>query len=310
MADYKTYSEYLAERFPGGKVQKISVNTGTSCPNRDGTIGHGGCVYCNNASFTPGYVFGATSVAEQLERGKEFFARKYPTMRYLAYFQSFTATYGISPDQLLATYLEAARTPGVAGIIVGTRPDCIDSDTLEVLREVNRQIPVMAELGAETFHNRTLRLIHRGHTAECTADTTRRLAEAGISTGLHLIFGLPGESRADMLESLRLATSLPIDTIKFHHMQIIAATELARQWNEGLLTPHSAPPAIHAEPSDITIWSPEEYARFCREVIASTPSHIAIERFLASAPPAMLIQPRWGMKNHEFANLLNNKHFS
>ncbi len=307
MGSFKTYGEYLAEKFPGGKVQKISVNAGFSCPNRDGSIGRGGCIYCNNSAFTPSYVFDAEDVKTQLERGKEFFARKYPTMRYLAYFQSFTNTFGTDLASLERLYQSAAETEGVVGIIVGTRPDCVPEDVVEVLSRLNERMPVMVELGAESFKAETLALINRGHTPVQTDDAVRRLTAAGISVGLHLIFGLPGESREDMLGSVRHAVSLPVDTLKFHHMQIIADTPLASRWQRGELTAHPEPPKPDASPTDITIWDTDLYLDFCREVIGLIPPHIAIERFTASAPSGLLLAPRWGLKNHEFMNRLNKR---
>ena len=304
MVSFKTYGEYLAEKFPGGKVQKISVNAGFSCPNRDGTIGRGGCIYCNNTAFTPAYAFGSEDVRRQLERGKEFFGRKYPDMRYLAYFQSFTNTFGGSAEELGALYRSAAEVDRVAGLIIGTRPDCMPDEVADILEEINRELPVIVEFGAESFCDRTLGVINRGHTSAQTEEAVRRLAKRGISVGLHLIFGLPGESRRDMLESVERAVSLPIDTIKFHHMQVIEGTPLADRYKAGELRVHPTPPENDAEPCDITLWDVESYLSFCHEVIAAVPTDIAIERFTASAPAPLLLAPRWGLKNYQFMNLL------
>ena len=161
MNSFRTYSEYLAEKFPGGKVQKISVNAGFSCPNRDGSIGTGGCIYCNNSAFSPSYVFGAENVRIQLERGKEFFSGKYPAMRYLAYFQSFTNTFGTDIEELERIYESAATTDGVVGIIIGTRPDCLPDEVIGLLKRLNRKLPVIVELGAESFNEIRLKAINR-----------------------------------------------------------------------------------------------------------------------------------------------------
>lgn len=309
MSLFKTYSEFLSEKFPGFKVQKISVNAGFSCPNRDGTIGHGGCIYCNNSAFTPGYAIKKGSnntVREQIERGKEFFGRKYPEMRYLAYFQSYTNTFTTSRSDLEELYRTAISSPEVIGLIIGTRPDCVPEKTVEVLERINREKPVFIEFGAESFHDRTLLAINRGHKVSETVDGVRRLAAAGISVGLHLIFGLPGENDSDMLDSVRQAVLLPIDTLKFHHLQIIADTPLAGKWRRGELIARDDAAEV-TRSDEITLWNTDRYIDFCRRVIDIVPPTIAIERFTASAPENILIAPRWGLKNYQFMNLLTSR---
>lgn len=289
---YKDYSEYLAEKFPGLKVQKISVNAGFSCPNRDGTIGRGGCIYCDNSSFTPAYCFRATGVREQIEAGKKFFGRKYPEMKYLAYFQSFTNTFG-SVDEIESLYREAFDCPDIVGMIVGTRPDCLPDEIVDMLTALNRRKPVLMELGAETFSDDTLRLINRHHTAAQTKDAVHRLSKAGLSVGLHLIAGLPGENDERVIENVRTACSLPIDSIKMHHLQVIRDSVLHRMWEMG---------EIEVTPYDL-----ERYLDLCVNIIRIVPRHIAIERFLASSPPEKVVAPRWGLKNYQFVNLLHNR---
>lgn len=289
---YKDYSEYLAEKFPGLKVQKISVNAGFSCPNRDGTIGRGGCIYCDNSSFTPAYCFKAKGVREQIEAGKQFFRRKYPEMKYLAYFQSFTNTFG-SADEIETLYREAFDSPDIVGMIVGTRPDCLPDEIIDILAALNRRKPVLMELGAETFCDETLRLINRGHTAGQTVDAVYRLSRAGLPVGLHLIAGLPGESGGRVIENVRTACSLPIDSIKMHHLQVIKDSVLHHRWENG---------QIEVIPYDL-----ERYLDLCVNIIRIVPRHIAIERFLASSPPDKVVAPRWGLKNYQFVNLLHNR---
>lgn len=289
---YKTYAEYLAERFPGeGKVQKIGVSIGRSCPNRDGTIGRGGCTYCNNASFSPDYIAGAADIADTLRRGKEFFARKYPSMRYLAYFQSYTNTHGASFDELVDMYRTAAGVDGVIGIVIGTRPDCVPDTLLDRLSGMNRTVcPVGLEFGAETTHDETLRRVNRGHTWADTVDVVRRAANRGIAVGLHFIMGLPGETRSMMLESVHRAVTLPIDTLKFHQLQIIRHTAMADEYT------------LHPEHFDL--FTPERYAELCRDIIDIVGRRIAIERFVSQAPDNLLVAPRWGLKNYQFTSLL------
>lgn len=289
----KAYSSYLTSIFPGVKVQKISVNAGFSCPNRDGTIGTGGCLYCDNTSFTPGYCFSAGGVVEQLEAGKRFFSRKYPDMRYLAYFQSFTNTFGRSLQELEGIYNAALTVDGVVGIIIGTRPDTLPDETIALLKRLAGRTEVFVELGAETSFDQTLSLINRNHIWQQTVDSVGRLAEAGLHTGLHLIAGLPGETPEMTLKTVERACKLPIETLKIHHLQVLAGTPLHILAEEGKI--------------DIPRFTLDEYIDLCVKIVKLVPPHIVIERFLASSPPAKVISPKWGLKNYEFMNLLRQK---
>lgn len=289
---YKDYAKYIAEFFPDFKVQKISVNSGASCPNRDGTIGTGGCAYCDNSSFTPGYCMQGGDIAAQICAGRKFFARKYPHMKFLAYFQSFTTTHGRDACRLSSMWEEALDQEDIVGLVVGTRPDCLPQEAVDSLRDVARRVPVFIELGAESAHDKTLRLVNRGHTWAQTVDAVRRCADAGLHVGLHMICGLPGESRRDILDSTIAACRLPVESLKFHHLQILKSTPLYDSWLRGDFP--------------LLFDSAEEYARFCCELIEIIPQEIAIERFMASAPPAKVAAPAWGLKNYEFTNLLLN----
>lgn len=290
---YKDFGDYMAEKFPGIKVQKISVNAGFSCPNRDGTIGRGGCIYCDNSSFTPGYCFSNESISSQLNAGKAFFARKYPKMKYLAYFQSFSNTFGRPVEELEQMYREAMNVEDVVGVIIGTRPDTLPQETVGMLGRLNKEMPVIVEIGAETSHDATLELINRGHSWRDVEDAVKRLHEAGLSTGLHLIAGLPGETPEMMLETVRKGVALPIDSIKLHHLQILKNTRLAQLWEGGKLS--------------VEQFTVEKYIDLCIKIINLVPRKIAIERFLASSPPDKVLSPHWGLKNYEFTNLLKNK---
>lgn len=295
---YKQYSEYLRELFGPGKVQKLSINAGLGCPNRDGTIGHGGCSYCSNASFTPAYCLEAQDamqpggVARQIARGREFFARKYPTMRYLAYFQSYTSTFLRDTETLRRMYEEALAQTDVVGLVIGTRPDCLPPPIIDIIADLARYHVVMVELGAETSHDVTLQRVNRGHTWRQVVDAVKALSAVGAHVGLHLIAGLPGESEEDIFTTVSRACELPIDSIKLHQLQIIKGTPLHRQWLDNK--------------ADVISWSAEEYMRLCARIIAGVPRHIAIERFLASAPPDLVVSPRWGLKNHVFTDRLHN----
>lgn len=296
---YKDYADFLAEHFEG-KMQKLTVNAGFGCPNRDGTIGRGGCAYCNNASFSPD--LGAQgSVAAQLESGKLFFERKYPQMRYLAYFQSYTNTHG-DRARLMELYREALGVEKVDGLIIGTRPDCVDDALLADLAAIGK--PVIMEYGAESSHDSTLAIVNRCHTWAQTVDAVRRTAAAGLSVGLHLIMGLPGETREMMLQTVERAAALPIDTLKLHQLQIIRNTALERETvtaPDGNMTFRGVP---------LRLFGVEEYIELCADVVSLlrrlNPA-IAIERFTSQSPDSLLVAPRWGLKNYQFANLLANR---
>lgn len=290
---YTDYNEYLQRFFPGTKVQKISVNAGTGCPNRDGTIGYGGCIYCNNSSFTPAYCFETNGIRRQLEEGKRFFAHKYPTMQYLAYFQSYTGTYRKSVGELEAMYREALETEDVIGLIIGTRPDCIPQDVVDMLSRLNKERPIFVELGVETMSSDTLKLINRGHGPEASRKAITTLANAGLHVGVHLIAGLPGEDNNQVMKSIMEICSLPIESIKLHHLQILRDTPLHHMWKEGKV--------------EITTYTLESYLELCVKIVRAVPRHIAIERFLASSPRELVESPKWGLKNYEFTNLLINK---
>lgn len=295
---YKTFAEYLSEKFPAAhKIQKIGVTTGFSCPNRDGTIGVGGCAYCNNSSFTPDYVGEKSEgravdrIRASLQRGKAFFARKYPSMQYLAYFQSYTNTHGAGVDELMEMYECAAAEPGIIGVIIGTRPDCVADDLLDRLQEMNRRIPVMLEFGAESSHNQTLSYINRGHTWEDVTSAVIRSNRRDIDCGLHFIMGLPGEDEDMMLQTVLRAVDLPIKTLKFHQLQIIRGTRFETEYEQN--------------PERFRLFTPEDYAALCRKIISIvSPTSIAIDRFVSQSPDSLLIAPRWGLKNYQFANLL------
>lgn len=299
---YTEYSEFLAGLWPGKKVQKLAIDAGHNCPNRDGTLGTGGCIYCNNAAFSPAYCHKAGSVAAQIEEGKRFFSHKYPEMQYLAYFQAYTSTHA-PVAELIDAYEEALSQTDVCGLVVGTRPDCMPEELLSYLKAVNKErVPVVVEYGAETFNEQTLRLINRRHTATCVRNAVRETAEAGIAVGLHLILGLPGEDRNDMLASIKEACSLPVSVLKFHQLQVVKGTALSGIWHarqEGRRLP-----AEYTDFPEIIPFALDNYLNICAEIAAMVPKHIAIERFTAQCPPALLEAPNWGLKNYQFVHKL------
>ena len=287
------YQSYIKSIYPDNKVQKISVNAGFTCPNRDGSIGKGGCLYCRNDSFTPSYCLIGDSVTEQIEKGKKFFSRKYKDMKYLAYFQSYTNTYGKDISKITSLYIEALACEDVVGLVIGTRPDTLPDSILDFLKEVNRNTPVFIEIGAETSHDSTLKTINRGHKWRDVVESVNNVSSRGLHCGLHLIAGLPGETIDMMLETVESACNLPIETLKMHHLQILKNTPLHKLWLDGIL--------------DIHPFTLEEYLEFCLRVVDMVPNHIVIERFLAQSPPEIVVAPKWGLKNYQFMNLLRNK---
>ena len=288
---YKTYGELISERFQW-KMQKLAINAGFSCPNRDGTIGTGGCSYCNNQSFVPSYCVPTDSVTKQLEKGKQFFGKKYPNMHYLAYFQAYTSTHSKDRSHLVSLYEEALKVDKIEGIIISTRPDCVDInllDTLKKLEETGKQ--VMFEIGVETTHDITLSRTNRGHSWKVARESIRLVSSYGFDVCVHLIMGMPGETKEDMRLTVERICKEPITSLKLHQMQIIEGTPLASQWRK--------------ETDHCYLFSAEEYIEFCRELIDLIPKNIAIERFTSSAPDNLLLAPRWGLKNYEFTNLLD-----
>ena len=225
---YNDFAGFLTQQFPF-KVQKISVNAGFTCPNRDGSKGYGGCTYCNNQTFNPEYCGGGKSITQQLEEGKLFFAHKYPQMKYLAYFQAYTNTYG-ELSRLKEMYEEALRVKDVEGLVIGTRPDCMPDELLDYLERLNKETFLLVEYGIESTENRTLKRINRGHTFECSAETIRRTAGRGIRTGGHVILGLPGEGTETLLAQAEKISELPLTTLKMHQLQLIKGTRMAHEY--------------------------------------------------------------------------------
>lgn len=288
---YNDFSTFLAGYFPF-KVQKISVNAGFTCPNRDGSKGYGGCTYCNNQTFNPAYCRTGKTVTAQLEDGKAFFARKYPEMKFLAYFQAYTNTYG-ELETLKRMYEEALAVEGVIGLVIGTRPDCMPDSLLDYLEELSRRTFLLVEYGIESADDRTLERINRGHDFACTADAVRRTAARGILTGGHVILGLPGESREQLMEQAETLSGLPLTTLKLHQLQLIRGTRMAREFE------------MH--PEDFHLYTAEEYIGLVIDYVEHLRKDIVLERFISQSPKELLIAPDWGLKNYEFTERLKKR---
>lgn len=285
---YYDFASFLAQYFEG-KVQKISIHAGFTCPNRDGSKGTGGCTYCNNQTFNPEYCNPHLGIRRQLEDGIGFFARKYPTMRYLAYFQAYTNTYG-ELEQLKAMYEEALAVEGVVGLVIGTRPDCMPDTLLDYLEQLSQRSFVMVEYGIESASDKTLLRINRGHDFATAADAIRRTHERGILVGGHLILGLPGEDHAELMQQANTIATLPLDMIKLHQLQLIRGTRMAREYAE--------------HPEEFHLYTVDEYIDLAIDYIERLPETMVVERFISQSPRSLLIAPDWGMKNYQFVDRL------
>ena len=282
---YNEFPLFLKRYFPY-KVQKISLNAGFTCPNRDGTKGQGGCTYCNNQTFNPEYCRTEKTIKVQLEEGKRFFAHKYPEMKYLAYFQAYTNTYA-GLESLKRKYEEALSVDDVVGLVIGTRPDYMPDELLQYLENLNRQTFLLVEYGIETTCDETLKRINRGHTYADTVETVQRTAARGILTGGHVILGLPGESHDDMVSQAGVLSELPLTTLKMHQLQLIRGTRMAYEYEQN-------PAGFHLF-NDVN-----EYIELVIDYIEHLRPDIVPERFVSQSPRELLIAPDWGLKNYEF----------
>ncbi len=281
---YNDYSSYIKRTF-GERVQKVSVNAGFTCPNRDGSKGTGGCAFCNNSTFNPSYCGPELSIVEQIDKGISFFRPKYQTQQYLAYFQAYSNTYG-ETAYLLEQYQEALNHPKVTGIVLGTRPDCISDDLLATLKEWRKDYYIAIELGAESTSDDTLSQINRGHSYAETVDAARRISAVGIPVGMHLILGLPGENREQLLQHAKEVSQLPISFLKLHQLQIVKGSAFANIFD--------------TNPDYFRLYTAEEFIELVVDFLELMSPRIVMERFISQAPHDLLIAPRWGLKNFEF----------
>lgn len=286
---YKEFGLWIKEIL-GQKVQKISIDAGFSCPNRDGKVGWGGCTFCDNSTFSPAYCSGNKTVTQQLEEGKAFFKRMYPEMKYLAYFQSYSNTYG-SLSHLKALYEEALADEDVLGIVVGTRPDCVSDELLDYLGELAKRWFVLVEYGVESVNDEVLKRVNRGHDFECALKAVKETASRGIFVGAHIILGLPGEDDEDNIRGINELYNNGMKLLKLHQLQIIRGTKMAEEYLE---TP------FH-------LYSAEEYLRAIIMYIEALPKAIVYDRFVSQSPPGQVLAPSWGLKNHEFVDKLRKE---
>ena len=278
---FNTYSNYFKEMF-GERVQKVSVDAGFTCPNRDGSLARGGCTYCNNDAFSPSYCIPAKSVSQQIMEGIVFHKVRYrKANKYLAYFQAYSNTYA-PLEHLKKIYKEALAVPGVVGLVIGTRPDCVDEEKLDYFGKLAKNNYLIIEYGIESCYNKTLERINRKHSFEQSVWAIEATASRGIRTGGHLIFGLPGESRSEMLGEAKILSKLPLNNVKFHQLQIIKETQMAKDYAE------------NTDSFKLFTW--EEYREFMVDFLELLNPDFVVERISGEAPPRYIAGPRWGLK--------------
>ena len=293
MGRYNSYIGYFKKTY-GERLQKVVVDAGFTCPNRDGLVGTGGCTYCDNAAFHPGYSTAGIPIHEQIDEGIKFHRVRYrKAEKFLAYFQPYSNTYA-PLERLREVYEEALSHPLVAGIVIGTRPDCVDGDKLDYLASLARDHVVVIEYGIESVYDRTLQRINRGHSFEDAVRAVEMTAARGLTQGAHFIFGLPGESVEEMLGYAPIINKLPLHSVKFHQLQIVRGTAMEREF------------ASH--PSDFVTFSLDEYLDFIADLLERLRPDLYIERFAGEVPPRFVNSTPWGLlRNTELIRLLEQR---
>lgn len=285
---FNSYSEYFKKEF-GHRVQKITVDTGFTCPNRDGTLARGGCTYCNNKAFNPSYCHPGKPLSQQIAEGKEFHLKRYRRAKnYLIYFQPYSNTYAPLP-KLKDLYETALAQEGVVGLVIGTRPDVVDNEKLDYLKELSERYYIAVEYGVETVYNKTLDRINRQHTFEQSVEAIEATAKRGIHTGAHFIFGLPGETREMMFRSVERINKLPLSSVKFHQLQIVKGTAMAKDYLKN--------------PQDYPLFGYEEYLDFIIRFVEHLNPDFIIERFAGEVPPRFLVSKGWGEIRNDQINV-------
>jgi len=290
---YNSFVGYFKRKY-GERLQKIVLDAGFTCPNRDGKVGRGGCTYCDNAAFHPSYSTAGKSLHQQMDEGIGFHKVRYRTTEhYLAYFQSFSNTYA-PLERLKALYEEALSHPDVVGIVIGTRPDCVDEEKLDYIAELAKKHVVIVEYGIESCYDRTLGRINRGHDFETARRAVDMTAQRGIDVGAHFILGLPGETKQMMLDSCALINALPIRSVKFHQLQIVKGTRMEKEYAEC--------------PEDFERFSLDEYLDFFTDMLERLRPDLFIERFVGEVPPRFVNETPWGLiRNVELLRLLEKR---
>lgn len=289
---YTDYSSYIKKKF-GGRVQKVSINAGFTCPNIDGSKGKGGCTYCNNNTFNPEYCKPIKPISQQIEEGITFFSKMYKSQKYLAYFQAFTNTYA-PLEQLKQKYEQALKHKDVIGLVIATRPDCITNEILDYLEQLVRAGNfIKLEFGLESTNNKTLDLINRCQSHEDAIKAFEMAKNREILLGAHIILGLPGESKKDMLNNALAINRLPVDTLKIHHLQIVKHTMMAFQYK--------------TDSSQFSFFTLDEYLDLVINFLEILNPKIIVERFFSESPEHLLIAPKYGLKNFELVHKIEKR---
>jgi len=285
-------SNYLKKRY-GTRIQKLTIDAGFTCPNRDGTKGVGGCHFCNNEAFNPSYCNPEKSVKQQIEEGKSFHKKRYrKAPKYLAYFQAFSNTYA-SLDELKQLYTEALQQEDVVGLIIGTRPDCIDEMKLDYLARLSQKYYVVIEYGIESINNRILNRINRGHSFEDSVQALELSRKFGVNSGAHFIFGLPGETREEILNSADIISSLPLHSIKIHQLQILKGTRFASEYEN--------------DPSKFELFSLDEYIELLVRFLSRLNPGFIIERLAAETQPWNSVIEISGLRYDQVLGRIENR---
>ena len=286
---YRAYNDWVKAAH-GGRLQKISIDAGFTCPNRDGSLGVGGCSFCNNEGFTPSYLREQRDIRQQIDTGIAFMRRRYPgTRAFLAYFQSYSNTYG-ELSKLQSLYETALAHPDISGLVVGTRPDCLPDGILDYLAALSRNTLVELEIGIESCSDAVLRECLRGHDFACTQDAIRRAAQRDLFITGHLLLGLPLETKGSLIDGARALARLPLDALKFHQLQIVRGTRLANQYR--------------ADPASVPLLAPEPYLDAVIDVLELLPPQVKIQRLGSEVPPRLRLSPDWGLRLAAFPPLL------
>ncbi len=290
---YNSYSRHFRTLF-GGRVQKVTVNAGFTCPNRDGSKGRGGCTFCNNEAFTPSYCMRGYDVRRQIEEGIAFHRKRYRTAEnYLAYYQSFSNTYA-PLERLKEIYSQALKIPEIKGLVIGTRPDCVDEAKLDYFASLAEKLHVAIEYGVESCYDHTLQRVNRGHTFADAADAIGKTRQRGIHVGAHFIVGLPGETDAMALDAVPLINSLGLDSVKFHQLQLFRGTQMELEYLEN--------------PDAFRFHTLDEYLDLFCDILARLAPSIVVERFAGEAPPRYHAAGGWGMvRNETLLQMLENR---
>lgn len=287
---YHSYNQWV-KKHHGVRVQKVSLDAGFTCPNRDGSRATGGCTFCNNRSFTPSYLFNIKDVQEQLETGLEFLKRRYGrSTRFIAYFQPYSNTYA-SIDFLRSLYESVLAHPDIDGIAIGTRPDCLPDDILDYLATLSKKYIVELEMGIESCNENVLTLCNRGHSFLETEDALLRTKERELFVTGHMLFGLPGETHSTIIEGIKKLAQLPIQSLKFHQLQVVKGSQLANTWRNN--------------PIDVPLLGFDEYLNWVVDVLELLPAEIKIQRLSSDVPEDLRVEKARGERIENMSAKLN-----